>query len=470
MNSFIQKSFQWFSIKLFSNLFVVWFILIPFDAYLLPIDLGPVTIYPQLILTFILLLGSFLLVENRKLSRSSNLFQLFYFIWIVYAVCYYPFVKGKYEAIHEIRSLFLMGATITILLRALEIIGRNKFREIVNQLSYLVFIFLVFVGFLEFFSGIHFKGYFTEKLINLSPGPVTYAPVFLYDNPNNYLVYLFSFGSIFLLTKQKINSYLVFSNLLILLFFSVAGDSKFGKITVLFLFIAIFIPKLWIKFRNTSAALKRAVLILIAILALFIVSKPLYFGPIWKDNPNYLLAPITPLLINENKLTFINKDSLINVIGKDSLHKTLVEYRTKNTIQSTDLRRNLILNGIYLTQISNYFGVGPGQFQWYHSHNLVPNNSNKITNPHESNIEIVSQYGIIVLMLFAFFILHKLNIVLKSSLDIKNKAVYIAICFTYVFISDMPSSWLVLNIAWVFTAVIFLFPDLILNTSNEVAE
>jgi hypothetical protein len=436
----------------------------------MPLDLGPVTIYPQLILTLFLLLGSFLLVTNSELSLSSKLFQLFYFIWFAYAFCFYPFVNGKYEALHEIRSLFLMGATITILLRTPEIIGRKIFKEIINQLSYLLFIFLVIIGFLEFFTGIHFEGFFTKKLVNLSPGPVTYAPVFLYDNPNNYLVYLFSFANIFLLTKQKINSYQTFSILLFLLFFSIAADSKYGKIIALFLFAVIFLPLIWIKFKSMDATIKRAVCILVGALVFFILTKPLFFGPIWKENPNYLLAPLTPLVIDENKVTLIDKDSLIKVKGKDVIYKSIVEYRNKHIIQSTDLRRNLILNGIYLTQISNYLGVGPGQFQWYHSHNLIPNNTNKITNPHESNIEIASQYGIIILLLFASFMLHRLYVTLKSSLDIKQKVSFVAICISYLFISEMPSSWLVLNIAWIFTAILFLFPDLTSVKGDEISE
>jgi len=470
MNSFIQKSFQWFSIKLFYNLFIVWFILIPFDAQLLPLDLGVITIYPELILTFFLLFGCFILRENKEYSREANLFQLFYLVWCVYAVCYYPFLNGKYEALHEIRSLVLMGATITVIIRASLIIGKEKFKELIHKLSYILFIFLVIIGFIEFFTGIHFEGLFTDKIINLIPGPVTYAPVFLYDNPNNFLVYLFSFSCIHLLTKQKINTYQLFSMLLLLLFFSIAGDSKFGKITTSLLFIIYFFPKIWEMFRRMDKIWVRSTILLGACFIVSLFFKPLFFGPMWKDNPNYLLAQLTPIIINENKVTFIDKDSLVEVIGKDALHKSFVEYRAKHIVYSTELRKNLIYNGVYLTKESNYLGVGPGQFQYYHTHNLVPYATNKISNPHESNLEIASQYGIIILLLFVLFMLQRIYITLKSSLELKQKSRYLAICISYLIVSEMPSSWMVLNIAWVFTAILFVFPDLILTQGDDLSE
>ena len=470
MNSFIQKSFQWFSIKLFYNLFIIWFLILPFDAHLFPLDLGIITIYPELILTFLLLLGSFILGQEIQYPTSNKLFQLFFLIWIIYAIGYYPFLNGKYEALHEIRSLILMGATIILIIRAPHIIGKSTFKYLINQLSFIVFIFLAIIGFLEFFTGIHFAGYFTEKLVNLPAGPITYAPVFLYDNPNNFLVYLFSFGCIHLLTNQNISTYKLFSLILLLTFFSIAGDSKFGKISSLLLFILHFIPIIWAKIKSVEKIWLRIIFFLIISLLICIISKPLFWGPIWKNNPKYLLAQITPLVINENKATFINRDSLVQIIGEDSLFKSFVAYRERSIVKSVDLRKNLILNGLYLTKSSNYLGVGPGQFQWYHSQNLVPYPTNKITNPHESNTEIASQYGVIIFLLFVSFMLYKIFSTLKSTLEIKKKATYLAICTSYLIVSDMPSSWLVLNIAWVFTAILFLFPDLILNTSNEFAE
>lgn len=470
MNSFIQKSFQWFSIKLFSNLFIIWFLLLPFDAQLLPLDLGIITIYPELILTFLLLFGSFILENKIQYPTSNKLFQLFFLIWMLYAIGYYPFLNGKYEALHEIRSLILMSATIILLIRTPFILGKSTFIYLISQLSFVLFLFLAIIGFLEFFTGIHFAGYFTEKLVNLPAGSITYAPVFLYDNPNNFLVYLFSFGCIHLLTNQNISTYKLFSIFLLLTFFSIAADSKFGKISSLLLFIFHFTPIIWAKIKSVEQIWLRITFFLFISVLICILSKPLFWGPIWKDNQKYLLAQINPLVIKENKATFINRDSLVQIIGEDSLYKSFSAYREKGIVKSVDLRRNLILNGLYLTKFSNYLGVGPGQFQWYHSQNLVPYSTNKISNPHESNIEIASQYGVFIYLLFVSFMLFKIFSTLNSILEIKKKVSYLAICISYLIVSDMPSSWLVLNIAWAFTAILFLFPDLILKTSNEIAE
>ncbi|HEY8342268.1 MAG TPA: O-antigen ligase family protein [Calditerricola sp.] len=72
---------------------------------------------------------------------------------------------------------------------------------------------------------------------------------------------------------------------------------------------------------------------------------------------------------------------------------------------SLAVRINLTLNGLYLLWQSGGFGVGAGGFEWMMEQGLAPYPTRQFVNPHNFWIEIASQYGAFVLVLFVLWLL-----------------------------------------------------------------
>lgn len=72
---------------------------------------------------------------------------------------------------------------------------------------------------------------------------------------------------------------------------------------------------------------------------------------------------------------------------------------------SGGVRLNLTLNGAYLTWITWFIGAGPGGFRWANFMKEVPLPTFQITDPHNLWVEVSSQYGIVVLLLFVSVLL-----------------------------------------------------------------
>ena len=166
------------------NAFSLWFLLFPFDAFILPISIGFMTLYPFLILTLLLLASSFII--PKKLDYKPYLkWALFFFISIaLWGIVMYNFVEGKSEAKFEIRSLVMQAFCVSMIFQTFRIIGSAVFFKRIFQLSIILFIGLCLIGWFEFFTGIHLQGLHTDKLLKLPAGNITYSAVFIYDNCN----------------------------------------------------------------------------------------------------------------------------------------------------------------------------------------------------------------------------------------------------------------------------------------------
>ncbi|PIP55158.1 MAG: hypothetical protein COX07_01420, partial [Bacteroidetes bacterium CG23_combo_of_CG06-09_8_20_14_all_32_9] len=72
MNWIQSKLGKYFNETLFRNAFILWFLLFPFDANVLPVSIGFITIYPYLLLTFFLLGYSFLSNPMEQCEKSDK--------------------------------------------------------------------------------------------------------------------------------------------------------------------------------------------------------------------------------------------------------------------------------------------------------------------------------------------------------------------------------------------------------------
>lgn len=466
MNWIQQKFGNYFSENVFRNVFILWFLLFPFDANLLPLSIGFMTLYPSLFLVFFLLGYSFLCKSATTITRADKLVITFFIFWIVYGLSFFPFVHDKKIAFYEIRSLVLMAITVWMIFRTYYIFGKIKFFEIIFRLSVYIFILLTVIAFFEFFTGIHFAGKFTEKLWNLPAGMHTYAPVFLYDNPNTFLCYLFGTALIILMTgRDKLNEWKIFSILFILFFFSIVAGSRFGKISVYILLLVWVINFLM---NQNFLGLKKYLtwLALSAFGLIFCFStKEIYFGPLWKNGEHYLIPSITSAKIENDKIIFYSSDSLVKQFGEKEVIKAYREYQMRGTDWSTNIRKNLLLNGLYLTKQSKFIGVGPAQFRYYHQQKLVPYPTTTIDSPHDGLMEILSQYGLLIFIPYIFILFfYWLKAFRNRKYNIGYFFTLTASYLVFVIILYMPSSFLLLNIGWI------LIPILLISSSQSPNE
>jgi hypothetical protein len=185
---------------------------LPFGANLLPISLGFLTIYPNFILTFCLLPFAFLSFKNWNKLEISVLG--FLFLWLLFAVFQGQKIGFPKEAIFDIRSLLMQFLFTTALISLYHFIEKKQFiRLLIIGLRSLLLI-LLSAGIFEFLTGIHFAGTKTTELLELPVGNIFYAPLFIYDNPNDYLTYLlFAFGMLVVFDEKLQNKHLHFTRL-----------------------------------------------------------------------------------------------------------------------------------------------------------------------------------------------------------------------------------------------------------------
>ena len=452
------------------NAFSLWFLLFPFDAFILPISIGFMTLYPFLILTLLLLASSFII--PKKLDYKPYLkWALSFFISIALCgIVMYNFVDGKSEAKFEIRSLVMQAFCVSMIFQTFRIIGSAVFFKRIFQLSIILFIGLCLIGWFEFFTGIHLQGLHTEKLLKLPAGNITYSAVFIYDNCNTFLCYLFSLAIIILISKpEKRLRFIEVSGIIFqVLFFSIIADSRFGKIisiAMLVFYTISFIDKSSIlKHFNY---LKAGAFILICSIGVF-AFNPVYWGPIWKNGKEYKLNSILSIADFNGKPQFIASDSLIKKYGKEKILLAMDTLELHGKLNSNFTRKNLLLNGVWMIQQHPIMGLGPGQYSWYTKNKLVPYKTGTVDSPHEGLTELASQYGIPFTLYFIFVI------VLTFLQFIKQKKINLFMTSQWVFcmglfwiIAAMPSAWLVLNCGWILIAVLILSPEKEISASGN---
>lgn len=424
--------------------FFGWLLTLPFGSNLFLFDIGSestgyFTLYPSLIFAFCLVITT--PWTYKSWGITEKICGLFLSLWLASSFLYQSPTNITENALFDIRTLIIQLVYVIALINSYHILKGPDFKStLVTGLRVFLFILLVF-GIFEFSTGIHFESLKTTEMTKLVIGNHFNAPMFLYGNQNNYLVYIiFIFLALTLFDKKiQKNNYLLLLISVIILIFAIYADSNFAKIIcqLLILFFTFCI----LKEKYRTSGLTYSYPYVIGILLVFITTlvNPLFFGPKFQDSNQYRL----------NEISLIEKDSndrLINVVkAREKLspedQAQLIIYldsvRTKNPSNSTNIRKNLILNGLDFIKTKPIFGLGPGGYEdklLENKHRYYVNNQ---LSPHNFPIEIISKYGVFgwsyFLLLIWLFI--KLFIEDKISKTDLNK-------FLILFLSVLPFLWL----------------------------
>jgi len=442
--------------KLIEILFISMFLSILFGSHILTFSIGFMTIYPFVVLVGILsLLGVFHLKKIK--SKIEKFFLLFLFFWLIYALVFSLKAEGVQDAIIDIRSLIMMSLVSWVVIWIKGFLGLKKWKSSFMFSFQSIYFLLLFFAIFENALGIHFIGEFTNKIdesfLNTS---FAYSPVYLFDNPNNLVVYLLLTSTIVMLTKENLTKhpflvlFFIISNLLI----SVFADSRFGvfvSITMLLFFIILYYNSIKYWLLNSSEKKYYIIIVISALVFTFISKEKAFYGPLWNKKESEILA--------KKGIAKKKNNGFFAKVWNYPIPLTEIQYHSEDTLikyyDSKKVRIALILNGISTLENNNYLGLGPGQYRYLHKQKKQKFYTKTIISPHFWLIEIVSQFGVFILIIYLLFIVWILYLAIRfyKNNSFLNGIILISI-FVFFFASIMPSSFLILDINWIFLAVL----------------
>lgn len=454
--------------KAISILFYLLVLTFPFGSSILHISLGFFTLYPFLfLLAFLFLIGlpKYKIIRH-KIEKYAIWLMCF---WLVYALISCFFIKSFSDALIDIRSIIVMLMVTYVLIWIKNFFGIKWFIQKIDLLFKIIFFFLLAVAIFEINTGIHFAGYFTHQLIKFPIGNVTYSPVFLYDNPNNFFVFLILVGSIALIADAFIKrSKMFFGVFLMSIFYiSFVSSVRTGEIMGYFISCLILIyfliqlkSKLFIKKYRLQLYASGSV---IALFIISVISLPLYFGPIWqpKQQENVQLTK-NKKLKNVNELSTLIDMKYVPLLNKEVLD---------NHFDSKKIRLALFINGWYMLKNSHYLGVGPGQYRYLSRIDKKKYYTKTNIGPHCWFVEILSEYGVIIFLAYLLLIAWSAAMILRFyKKDNYAAAVVLVAGIVFLLSGILPSDFIVLNINWIFVAIFIAIISDLKNLNDKVTQ
>jgi len=373
-----------------------------------------------------------LVLYNNKVTKYTFFFLI---IWLLYALLSLLWCIDKMAAYKDVLYL-LFGIGTFIFLVSIK----NGYKEFEQELAIVwtkVFIVVMIVSVWEMYTAKHIVSNFTLRLEELSPfHQLNYVPVFTFDNPNHFAIYICLSGIIFTMTLLRarnivLNGFFIACSLLLIHILS----SRFGIIaSVLFALIVLFT---FIQKKN-KAELKAIA---------FSLGK---FGLI----TFFILFSI----FGFHKVIRVNEDIVKQTILIPDDH-----------LPSTLLRKNLILNGYDFFIQSRGLGVGAGNYKPHINQGDGKYETQGIDSPHNWFIEIISQYGSVIGILFLTLFVYIVIVMYKSIKETgfsreHLQLLLLLVCYTVM--SNANSIFLPLPLNWVLLSLIVLYADELLGNNQ----
>ncbi|MFM7682095.1 MAG: O-antigen ligase family protein [Bacteroidota bacterium] len=436
-------------------LFFAWLLTLPFGSNIGGVSIGFLTIYPNLILTLAML--PFCLIAFKKFNRFEIIILSFLFIWLVYALISSSFNGFPPEAIFDVRSLIMHFLFGFVLIGSYHILEKVEFLRLI-KLGLRCFLFVLLLsGVLEFLTGIHFAGHKTTELLQLPVGNTFYAPMFIYDNQNDYLTYLIFIFLTLNIIDEKIqtNSLLQILITLVIFVFSTYADSNFAKIISAGILVFLLVKSIVFQIKLNGKKSIYLYLIVMLLLGITILNNRIFLGPKYENGANYRLNGVSLIEKRDGRINVVSAKDQLSKKEQKMLIDELDSINTKSPIGSTNLRKNLILNGIDFIQSAPILGIGPGGY----AQKCKAKQNNYFvythTSPHNFPIEIISQFGFFGWLYFSFLIfifMSFFNIRKTISSDEKIALTFLLVSLPLLWM--MPSSYLYLTINWLLLPIL----------------
>ena len=463
------------SLKSIEVLFFLYVLTFPFGANLLSVSVGFMTIYPNLlILLFIFLIGT---LDYKKviLYKAEYLYLLFVLGWLLFSIVFYFFVEGKQNAIIDIRSVGMMFLTSYAFIWVKNKLGYEKWREILAFCFKIIFFMFALFAAVELMTGLHFVGSFTEKIINIPNASFAYAPVFLYDNQNTFIVYFLLVGLLSIILDKAVykKPYFIFLVTTICFLFaqiSLARIGNFASVLMIVLFGISYLPLVFKNFKDKPKnrfQLYSLGFLLITLLTVTFTNEKFY-GPIWENSMMVNAGFKAPTLDFSEKT--IQRDSIFGDEYALRLDNVMFfdKVQLDSNYNSSKVRAGLFLNGYYFFKDHYITGIGPGQYRDKHQteQNMFYTKTN--ISPHFWLIELISQFGLIIFIPYIFFLMWVFMVAMRHLKAHFFEAMLVFTCLLVFGLASMlPSSFLVLDINWIFLVVLIILANHLKSLEKE---
>lgn len=431
---------------------LLWMVTLPLRNSVLTFSVSGIEIYSNFIVT--LLLFAALLPTVRVFSKIQRIVLLFLGGWLCFAAVFLSIKGFSIEGLFDIHSLMMQFLFAFILFGLLAVFDWHEFKRIVRDGLRFYLVLLLTFGFIEFLTAYHIIGPNVAKLTEYPVSSTFYAPFFIYDNNNDYCTYLALLTGLlylfddYLRKKNELVILLVF----ILFFFSRFAQSRLGEYISYIYFITFFLIIIAPVIKKPVS--KRTVFFLtsfISALLLLFVSNTFFNGRAYLKTPESYLQSV--IIVNPDMGTItpyrdLKKDE------QAKLTDAMSTAASEDNSRSDKVRMHLIYNGLDMIKNHPVFGEGPGSFRINHKENKFRYPTDTVSNPHNFVIEVISQFGIWGWGYFAFLIFMFLRAVPDTSFTTDRKTVLILLILLYPFIGLIPSSFLYINLHWLFLPLI----------------
>lgn len=382
---------------------------------------------------FHIVLGIFSLVSLYKMFKERNVFAtlnkkilVIYGVWFVYMCTSVIWALNRSLSIKYIAIYLMMFAFILNMM--IYNINKQRIEKTVNLLLFLVSLITI-IGFIEVISGTqlpvkHYADRFIEFLPIDQQALINARPIAFSFNPNNLAATLSLLCPLFFYTINKTQNIFVkiWSVLISIIAFTLVGvtTSRTGFVAIAF---GVGVYTIYSIFNIKKEGIKAILCPIILMISLFVTF-----------NYSYMIMNVkTDGLVTNGLVDKMNalEDSEIRVGGDGSLN-----------VRATIIKD--VLNGT-LIQDKNYLGYGVGNVTQYIQNQK---NTSNIYSPHCYPIEILGDFGIPGLILYAVYYLYLLigNIII----GIKKKKI---MCFAAAsgLIAFAPASFGPSSITYVFS-------------------
>ena len=338
------------------------------------------------------------------------------------------------------------------------------------RFSWLISLGLVlFIAWYEFYYNKHLQSHFSDLLMTLDHYNVSHKNLIsVFSGPNELSVFL-SLSIPFLLLSFKKQQFIAVVLILISVYLIWLNDSKivvissvFQLLSLLLVYRSVLSERLYAFFTNkVNVAVTGVVVVLFVGL---LGTGTFYSYPTKTGTDVGMMDSFS--------------DDFNAVMNKQNQGKW-TDGHFSRTLSSRDIRKALIQNGLVFWKDSYFFGAGAGSFMHKMSHYECWYDADNFVNPHSWWIEILSQYGVIVFLLYFGWMGAIFIMLVRKLTTVKNSTDYykeiLAFCFTfflaYLLCTNSSSSFMALPINWVGLAIVAFFADrmkgIIPETQNE---
>lgn len=422
--------------------FILWGLTLPFAAKIGHISLGFFTVYPNFVLG--LLLFPLVILSFPGWHRYAKAYLFFLALWVVYAIVQPGLVGSAYHENwkFDIRSLAMQCFFAATLIGTYYTLGSERFFKRARQGSLYLLLLVLMVGLLEFYTGYHLRGQFTDHLFREhTVTNIFYTPLFIYDNANDYMVYLIALSLLYfaLNFRERESSIWQVATLMTVCFlFAFNANSRIAMWMILGVVGIVLVKGFWKKAIESWKTWLWPAVCGLAFFLILLFSNPLFVGP------KYTLHNFTT----------------------EGEYKRLPGSLPTEGMSSDAIRKALIMNGLDFIKEEPIWGIGPGEFRERHARNLVRHDAWTVHGAHNFPIELISQYGIMGWTCgFIWAVLFGLS--WRQYRKGRINVWALILIPSLVFCSLMPSGFLYLDIHWLIVPIVLI---LMLQPTVQAAE